>query len=111
VLRLGDGTEESHQRMLRAMEDLNPFIPELFSPATYETELARKGLAVSPEAMEEEWYQRVNDIFVEAGLPVWQAGKKDNLPVSGKNGIHTEHLGHLLAEMQFLQRTYPGSEW
>jgi len=111
VLRLGDGTEESHQRMLRAMEDLNPFIPELFSPATYETELAGKGQAVSPEAMEGEWYQRVNDIFVEAGLPVWQAGKKDNLPVSGKNGIHTEHLGHLLAEMQFLQRTYPGSEW
>ena len=111
VLRLGDGTEESHQRMLRAMEDLNQFIPELFSPANYETELAGKGQAVSPEAMEGEWYQRVNDIFVEAGLPVWQAGKKDNLPVSGKNGIHTEHLGHLLAEMQFLQRTYPGSEW
>ena len=111
VLRLGDGTEESHQRMLRAMEDLNQFIPELFSPANYETELAGKGQAVSPEAMEGEWYQRVNDIFVEAGLPVWQAGKKDNLPVSGKNGIHTEHLGHLLAEMQFLQRTYPGAIW
>jgi len=111
VLRLGDGTTESHTRMVEAMEFLNPWIPELFIAADFEYEAASSGAGILPEKLEEEWYSRVNKILETATLPAFLPGKTPLQILSGKKGIHSEHLGHLLAEMQFLQRAYPGCNW
>jgi len=111
VLRLGDGTEESHSRMIDAMYMLNPCIAELFTPADYEYEAAQTGMGILPETLEHAWFERVNKVLDGATLPELMRGKKTLPIISGKNGVHSEHLGLLLAEMQFLQRAYPGSNW
>jgi ring-1,2-phenylacetyl-CoA epoxidase subunit PaaC len=111
VIRLGDGTEESHSRLIDAMYILNPCIAELFIPSDYEYEAAGSGVGILPEAIEMAWFEQVNKVLMSATLPVLKAGKKTIPILSGKNGVHSEHLGHLLAEMQFLQRTYPGNSW
>jgi ring-1,2-phenylacetyl-CoA epoxidase subunit PaaC len=110
VIRLGDGTEESNNRMLNALDELWAFTGELFIPAGYETEAVQLGIGVDVNAIKPEWEQRVHEIFAEATLPlpsiegVWmQSG--------GKTGVHTEHMGFILAEMQSMQRAYPGCEW
>jgi ring-1,2-phenylacetyl-CoA epoxidase subunit PaaC len=111
VLRLGDGTEESHRRMVDAIESLTPWVSEIFSPADFEYEAASERVGILPEIFEEKWFERVNGILDTATLPQLSLGKKPMQILSGKKGVHSEHLGHLLAEMQFLQRTYPGSRW
>ena len=108
VIRLGDGTEESHARMEKAIGELWKFTGELFQGAPYELLLAKEGLAVDPALLQGQWEEKTKEIFSAAGL---------SLPVGtwmqsgGKEGRHTEGLGYLLAEMQFLQRAYPGCEW
>jgi ring-1,2-phenylacetyl-CoA epoxidase subunit PaaC len=111
VLRLGDGTEESHGRLLAAMQSLEPWIAEIFSPADFEYEADSEGVGTLPEIFRDEWFDRVNKILAEATLPVLSSGKKPMQILAGKKGIHSEHLGYLLAEMQFLQRAHPGSNW
>lgn len=103
VIRLGDGTEESHQRLLEAIESCWPFTGELFEPAAYETEAG-----IDLPALRAAWEQKVDACFAEAGIhkPVNAFTRS-----GGKNGIHSEHLGFILAEMQYLQRSYPGCEW
>jgi len=102
VIRLGDGTTESYQRMNRAIEALWPFTGELFEPPPYD--VAGIDYLVIPD----EWMSVVSSIFGKAmlilpGIVPYQTG--------GLKGIHTEHLGYILAEMQWLQRVYPNSEW
>ena len=108
VIRLGDGTEESHARMEKALEDLWKFTGELFKPAPYEQLLANEGIAADLPPLQGQWEERTKEIFAEAGLTlpggVW-------MQTGGKEGRHTEELGYVLAEMQFLQRAYPGCEW
>ncbi|MEI6950690.1 1,2-phenylacetyl-CoA epoxidase subunit PaaC [Paraflavisolibacter sp. H34] len=109
VIRLGDGTEESHRRMLAALEELWPFTGELFLPAAYEREAAEEGLGVNGETLRNAWLQQVEEVLTAATLPLlpptgW-------MQRGGKLGRHTEHLGYLLAEMQYLQRAYPDSNW
>lgn len=111
VIRLGDGTEESHSRLVDSMYILNPCISELFIPADFEYEAAGSGITILPEQFESVWYEQVNKILLNATLPGLKPGKKTMQILSGKNGVHSEHLGNLLAEMQFLQRTYPGNSW
>jgi ring-1,2-phenylacetyl-CoA epoxidase subunit PaaC len=111
VLRLGDGTDESHGRMLDAMQSLEPWIDEIFIPVDFEYEADSESIGVLPDIFRDEWFSRVNKILEEATLPALSSEKKPMQILAGKNGIHSEHLGHLLAEMQFLQRTYPGSKW
>jgi ring-1,2-phenylacetyl-CoA epoxidase subunit PaaC len=111
VIRLGDSTEESKTRMLNAQQVLNPWIGELFLPVDFEYEAAESGAGILPEILKEEWYQRVNKIFETAALPAISSDKKSMQLLSGKKGVHSEHLGFLLAEMQFLQRAYPGCAW
>jgi ring-1,2-phenylacetyl-CoA epoxidase subunit PaaC len=111
VIRLGDGTEESHARMLDAQKDLDPSIAELFLPADFEFEAEASGAGILTEDLKIEWYQRVNKIFETATLPTVSSEKKAMQLLSGKKGVHSEHLGFLLAEMQFLQRAYPGNSW
>jgi len=108
VLRLGDGTEESHLRMQRAIDDLWMYTGEMFIPDAAELALAEAGIAADVRALAAPWRQHVDAVLTAATLKVpgdvfMQKG--------GKQGVHTEHLGHLLAQMQFLQRAYPGAQW
>jgi ring-1,2-phenylacetyl-CoA epoxidase subunit PaaC len=111
MIRLGDGTEESHGRLIDAMYILNPGISELFIPADFEYEAATSGVGVLPENFESVWYEKVNKVLMTATLPELKPGKKSIPVLSGKNGIRSEHLVSLLAEMQYMQRTYPGNTW
>ena len=103
VVRLGDGTEESHQRMLVAIDELWRYTGEMFVPAPYELEA---GYDVS--LLKDDWMKKVTDVFDEATLSV---PEKIFMQTGGKTGTHTEHLGFILTELQYLQRTYPGAEW
>jgi ring-1,2-phenylacetyl-CoA epoxidase subunit PaaC len=103
VIRLGDGTTESHHRMNTAIDYLWMYTGELFKPATFEKESD-----VDVTALRDKWRQKVTAVFEEARLKVPEGGF---MQWGGKEGRHTEHLGFLLAELQYLQRTYPGAEW
>ncbi|MEJ7911768.1 MAG: 1,2-phenylacetyl-CoA epoxidase subunit PaaC [Chitinophagaceae bacterium] len=104
VIRLGDGTEESYARISNALNELWPFTGELFMQASYESRNA--------SAYSEAWTQKVAAVFEEATLPApASAGLGARLQKGGKEGIHTEYLGILLSEMQYLQRTYPNAVW
>lgn len=109
VIRLGDGTEESHNRMVHALDNLKNYTGELFLPATYETQAAAEGYGVDPASLQPAWIARVQEVLQEATLPVPDAGSWTQ--TGGKTGRHTEHLGYVLAELQFLQRAYPSSTW
>lgn len=103
VIRLGDGTDESHQRMLHAIDELWRYTGELFEAADYETVMG-----IDLAAIKQIWNEKVTAVFDEAKLPVPQ-----NVFVQkgGKQGVHTEQLGYILTELQYLQRTYPGAKW
>lgn len=103
VVRLGDGTEESHQRMLHAIDELWRYTGELFIAADYE---AAAGFDIA--LLKEDWMKKVTLVFEEATLPV---PEKMFMQSGGKTGTHTEHLGYILTELQYLQRTYPNAEW
>ena len=101
VIRLGDGTEESRGRMLKAIDELWRYTGEMFVPAVYET-------IVDVSALKNEWVQKVTNIFTEATLPF---PEKAFMQTGGKEGKHTEQLGYILAELQYMQRAYPGAQW
>jgi ring-1,2-phenylacetyl-CoA epoxidase subunit PaaC len=103
VIRLGDGTEESHRRMLQAIEELWRYTGEMFQPVGYE-----KNSGIDYPALYEKWIYKVRQVFEEATLPVPQ---KVFMQTGGKEGKHTEYLGYILTELQYMQRTYPGAEW
>ena len=108
VIRLGDGTQESHDRMVTAVDDLWPYTGELLQPSAYEMSLFNEGIGVDPSQIKEEWMKRVTEIFDEATLSL---PKTSYFHSGGKEGRHTEHLGYILTELQYLQRTYPGATW
>lgn len=109
VERLGDGTEESRQRMLAAIDELWRFTGDLLAGDAIQQRLAEAGIAADAEAIASAWQATVEQVFGAANLPVPQPSSYFYL--DGKKGLHTEHLGILLAEMQFLQRAYPGATW
>ncbi|MEO7047866.1 MAG: Phenylacetic acid catabolic protein, partial [Ferruginibacter sp.] len=104
VIRLGDGTEESHTRMEKAIKALWQYTGEFFIPANFEKEV----FSIDYEILKKNWQTKIETVFAEATL---------SMPVNtfmhsgGKTGNHTEYLGYILAEMQHLQRTYPNAEW
>lgn len=108
VIRLGDGTDESHQRMLQAIDELWRYTGELFEAAGYELEVISENIAVTVSQLKEMWLIKVKEVFAEATLPV---PEKTFMQTGGKEGIHTEHLGYILTELQYMQRAYPNSEW
>jgi ring-1,2-phenylacetyl-CoA epoxidase subunit PaaC len=110
VIRLGDGTEESNRRIKTALEELWPFTGEMFEPAKYENPGTEKQVGVTVSNIKKDWQSKVEEVFREATLTYPEEGKTW-MQAGGKNGIHSEHLGFILAEMQFLQRAYPGCEW
>ena len=108
TIRLGDGTEESRARAQAAMDDLWPYAGELFEADPVERGLIEAGVIVDPESLRAGWRKTISGVLDEATLNVpdttWmQSG--------GRSGRHTEHLGHLLSDLQFLQRAYPGATW
>ena len=108
VIRLGDGTEESHRRAQDALDYLWPYTGEMFEADASDRELIEGGIAVDPESLRGTWAKTVADVLAEATLKHPQAGWMQS---GDRAGRHSEHLGHLLAEMQFLQRAYPGATW
>ncbi|MGO1079460.1 1,2-phenylacetyl-CoA epoxidase subunit PaaC [Inquilinus sp. CA228] len=108
VIRLGDGTAESHARAQGAVEELWPYTGELFVPDEGERGLIAQGVAVDPEGLRETWSATVAAVLAEATLAMPPAGWSQR---GGRDGRHSEHLGHLLSELQVLQRTYPGAKW
>jgi len=108
VIRLGDGTEESNKRINKAVDELWMFTGELFEAAEYEAGLLNAQLSVDLSAIKNLWLEKVKATFEEATLEI-----PETLPnqSGGKRGVHSEHLGFILAEMQYLQRTYPNSTW
>ncbi|MCX8020826.1 MAG: phenylacetate-CoA oxygenase subunit PaaC [Chitinophagaceae bacterium] len=103
VIRLGDGTEESHRRMLAALDTLWPYTHEMFRPADYEL-----ACEVNVAELEQPWKEAMAYVFQEANLPIPQ---HTWFQYGGKTGYHTEYLGYILAEMQYMQRAYPGATW
>ena len=108
IIRLGDGTEESHQRMLSAVDELWQYTGELFEPALYEQRAAEEGLGIDPSLLKPKWEEKVKEVFIEATL---RFPEEVSIRNGGKNGDHTEHLSNILADLQFMQRAYPNSEW
>jgi ring-1,2-phenylacetyl-CoA epoxidase subunit PaaC len=103
VIRLGDGTEESNKRMKKAVDQLWMYTGELFMPAHYEVSA---GADIS--ILKDQWTEKIKSVFDEATLTV---PEKAFMQSGGKDGRHTEHLGFILTELQYLQRAYPGAEW
>jgi ring-1,2-phenylacetyl-CoA epoxidase subunit PaaC len=108
VVRLGDGTEESHRRAQKAVNVIWPYTGELFEMDEIDDALLRPGISVDLDALRRPWLEHVGGILEQATL---QQPKSGWMQRGGKHGIHSEHLGYLLAEMQFLQRAYPGASW
>ncbi|MGG9962093.1 1,2-phenylacetyl-CoA epoxidase subunit PaaC [Ferruginibacter sp. SUN106] len=108
VIRLGDGTEESSTRMLTAIDELWRYTGEMFVSANYELQCAAEDTGFDCGLLKEDWLQKVKAIFDEAALPL---PEKVFMQSGGKEGTHTEHLGYILAELQYVQRAYPNSTW
>ena len=107
VLRLGDGTAESHRRVQTALDELWPYTGELFAADEVDRRLAGTG-APDPAALEPAWREVVSDVVGRATLTLPPEGYMHS---GGRQGRHTEHLGHLLAEMQILARSHAGAKW
>jgi ring-1,2-phenylacetyl-CoA epoxidase subunit PaaC len=108
VVRLGDGTEESQRRMQSALDQLWPYTNEFFSPTLGDDLAAADGVGPAWSSLEAAWTATVLPVLEVATLKV---PARTPFLSRGKLGVHSEHLGHLLAEMQYLQRTYPGGTW
>jgi ring-1,2-phenylacetyl-CoA epoxidase subunit PaaC len=108
VIRLGDGTDESHAKMQTAIDALWMYTGEMFVAGTDEIALAEAGIVADVRALAAPWHRRVGAVLAEGTLAVPADG---HMQKGGKEGVHTEHLGYLLAEMQFLQRAYPNARW
>lgn len=108
MIRLGDGTAESHARAQAAIDALWRYSAELFEADELDTAMATAGIGVDPASLRTAWEERVDATLNEATL----SRCEDNYQRSGgRSGFHTEHLGHLLSEMQWMQRSYPGLQW
>lgn len=108
VIRMGDGTEESHTRAQKALSHLWRFSAEMFQPDDVDREMIAEVGAPDLEALRPQWEKVVRDVFERATLTV-----PDDPPAmtGGRRGRHTEHLGHMLAEMQIVARSFPGAAW
>jgi len=108
MIRLGDGTDESHRRAQTAVDDLWAFTGEMFAVDDAERGLIDAGIAVDPASLRPRWLKTISTVLGEATLTMPQ---NDWMQKGGRTGHHTEHLGHLLSELQSLQRTFPGAGW
>ena len=108
AVRLGDGTEESHRRCETALATLWLYTPELFEDDSVDAAATAVGLGPAWSQLQEHWLAEIGEVLGEAKLAVPPA---PTFRSTGKRGLHSEHMGYLLAEMQYLQRSYPGGAW
>src|ERR1700710_1040249 len=108
IVRLGDAADESHRRAQAAIEDLWAFTGEMFSVDHSERGLIEAGIAVDPAILHPRWLEKIFGVVNEATLTL---PKSDWMQQGGRSGRHSEHLGHLLSELQSMQRTFPGAIW
>ena len=109
VIRLGQGTDESSHKIQEAFDNLWMYTDELFESDTIEENLEKKNLGVASSTLKKDWDQKIKEVFSQAGLEIPSITKHSM--GYGKNGIHTEYLGYLLAEMQHLNLLYPDAKW
>lgn len=109
VIALGDGTDESHARMQAALELLWPYIGEMFESDAVDAALVEDGLVPDPASLRDAYNAKLTDVLQEATLVAPDSSFAHSGGRSGKR--HSEHLGHLLTQMQWLQRAYPGATW
>ena len=108
LIRLGDGTEESNSKVQESLEEIWQYTAELFEMDEIDTELLNKGIAVNNTSLQNDWNILVNNTLAKAKLT---RPTDAYMATGGKKGLHTEYLGFILAEMQFLQRAYPDAKW
>jgi len=106
--RLGGGTEESNSKMQEAVDHLLPFADEFFVETEVEKEMQRVGVAPASYSSRDNYYKKVEEVLSEANLKIPAIKPR---VVNGKKGIHSEHMGYILNELQFMQRAYPNMEW
>jgi len=108
VIRLGDGTDESHRRSQAGLDFLWPWSHELFAYDGVDDEMAGQGVLPERESLKSMWDESLGEVFQRAGLTINDDGWQ---PEGGRNGVHSEHLSYLLEEMQVLPRSHPGAQW
>ena len=108
VIRLGDGSEESHARVQDAIDHLWAFTGEMFAVDEIERSLVDKGIAIDPASVRPLWLNTISGVLSEATLTL---PSNDWMQQGGRSGRHSEHLGHLLSELQYMQRSFPGLTW
>jgi ring-1,2-phenylacetyl-CoA epoxidase subunit PaaC len=108
VVRLGDGSEESKARMIQGLDWMWRFADEMFVMDEIDQQLLQSGVSVDKAALRPAWDERIAHVLKEAAL---ETPSPRRATLGGRKGRHSEHLGHLLTEMQFLQRAYPGATW
>lgn len=108
TLRLGQGTEESHGRMQQAVDELWSYTGELFETSKAAAILQDKNIAVDSARVKSKWTEQIEAVLTEAGLRIPET---PYMHTGSEHGVHTEHLGHILTEMQYLQRAYPEATW
>ena len=108
MVRLGDGTEESHRRTQTAIDDLWAYTGEMFEVDDSERGLIVNKVAIDPATLRPRWLKTISDVVSEATLTLPQS---EWMQQGGRSGRHSEHLGHLLSELQSMQRTFPGATW
>lgn len=109
MIRLGDGTSESHNKMQEAIDDCWPFTEEMFQSTTADKAMLAEGIGPDIQALKREWDRWVDEVLAEATLE--RPSGETWMQTGGKEGKHSEHLGYVLAELQYMQRAYPGLEW
>ncbi len=108
VKRLGDGTSESHQKMQEAIDGLWPFTDELFHLTDADKLMVKEGVGVDVSTLKEAYYKKVSEVLTEATLSV---PEEKYFQKGGKQGIHSEHMGFILADLQYMQRAHPNLKW
>ena len=109
MIRLGDGTEESHNKIQQAVHDILPYVGEAFILAPYQKALIEEGLIDNPIDFKATWLANVKAVLDEATI---EADVENTFAQKGgKEGVHSEHLGFILTDLQYMQRTYPNLQW
>jgi len=108
IKRLGDGTEESHQRIQKAVNNLWTYTDELFHQTDADKAMVAAGVGVDVTALKDKYYETVNAVLEVATIAIPESKWFQK---GGKQGVHTEHLGYMLSDMQYMQRTFPNLEW
>lgn len=109
LIRLGDGTAESHARMQEAVDHILPYVGEFFVLSDYQEALVADGVMPDPRVLKESWKEQVRDVLALATLEADLEGTY--MQTGGKEGRHTEHLGYVLSDLQYMQRAYLGLTW